>query len=74
MTLTDVAEDERWAGLSTRLQTNLQRNARASGVEAIVSVAPLDWEVLPLTLPIPPNPNPNPTPNQACVADDYPYP
>ena len=44
MTLTDVAEDERWAGLSTRLQTNLQRNARASGVEAIVSVEPLDWE------------------------------
>ena len=44
MTLTDVAEDERWAGLSTRLQTNQQRNARASGVEAIVSVEPLDWE------------------------------
>ena len=35
VTLTDVAEDERWPGLSTRLQTNLQRNAQASGVEAI---------------------------------------
>ena len=32
VTLTDVAEDARWPGLSTRLQANLQRNAQASAV------------------------------------------
>ena len=44
MTLTDVAEDDRWPGLSTRLQSNLQKNAQASQVELVAAAAPLDWE------------------------------
>jgi len=44
VTLTDVAEDERWPGLSTRLQANLQKNARASQVGMVAAAAPLDWE------------------------------
>ena len=39
-----MAEDERWPGLSTRLQANLQKNARASQVGMVAAAAPLDWE------------------------------
>ena len=44
VTLSDVAEDERWPGLSTRLQANLAANAQTNGVGEATAAVALDWD------------------------------